>query len=107
MPDCVMAAGGLIFTTAVPGGLRYCESNESESGTSTVIVLPAMAAIVLSVFVVAPAFSQVCALPSRTMSSMPMNFTHAAVTGRRMEIVSPTANLEASLTLNDFVPEGT
>src|SRR4051812_38122414 len=91
MPTCERRAGGVIFTTAVPGGLRYLASKESESGTSMVSLLPAMAVMVRSALVVVPTLSQVSGLPSRTMSSICMNLTQLAVTGRRMEIMSPTA----------------
>ena len=39
------ARGGRIFTSVAPGGLRYFASKASLSGTSSVIWLPAMAAI--------------------------------------------------------------
>ncbi len=44
-PICVSRAGGRTLTTAVPGGFRYLASKESDSGTSRVMVLPAMAAM--------------------------------------------------------------
>jgi hypothetical protein len=36
-----------------------------------------------------------------------MNLTQAPVTGRRISIVSPTANPVASETVNDTAPDGT
>ena len=107
MPTCETRVGGRIFSTVVPGGFRYLASNESESGTSSVILLPSMAAIRRSVVVVRPARIQVCGRPLRTRSCICMNSTQARVTGRWMTIVSPTAKPAASATVKESAPEGT
>src|SRR2546426_951258 len=54
-PTCETRAGGLILTTAVPERPKYFESKESDSGTSTVIVFPEIAAMRRSAVVVLPA----------------------------------------------------
>ncbi len=68
---------------------------------------PLIAVILRSVVPLRDKPIQVCGLPSRFRLSMSMNFTHAAVVGRRIEIVSPTANPLASATVMVEVPEGT
>jgi hypothetical protein len=58
-PTSEMRPANVYFTTDPPGGFRYVESNESVSGTSSVILLPSIAAITRSVLIVEPAEIQV------------------------------------------------
>ena len=107
MPTCESSSRGLALTTAVPGGFKYLASKESESGTSSVILLPERAAIVRSVVVLVPVRIQVCGRPSRVRLSICMKWTQAGVTGRRIWIVSPTAKPAASATVKLVAPAGT
>src|SRR5215469_1367382 len=102
-----MRPGKMYFAIVPPGGFRNCESNESVSGTSTVIWLPLMPAITRSVLIVEPGEIQVCGWPLRTSVSIPMKCTQAAVTGRMTSTLSPTLKSLESSTVNEAVPDAT
>ena len=89
----------------VPG--TYLASYESASGTSTVILLPAMAVMTRSAGRRVVVVSQVWGAPLRTSASIPIRWIHSAVTGRRMRMGSPTARPAALATANEVAPEGT
>jgi len=81
-----------------PSDFRNWPSNESLKGTSSLTWFFSMERMVRSVRMKVPALIQVCCLPSRTKVSLPMKWTQASVTGRRINTVSPACNREGSPT---------
>src|SRR5262249_18135893 len=97
----------MYLTIEPPGGSRRDASKESVSGTSKVIRLPLIAAILRSVRIRVPTLIQVWGAPLRVSVSMPMKCTQAWVTGRLIKMVAPTLKPDASLTSNEAAPDGT
>ncbi len=79
----------------------------SDTGASSVTASPWTATTVRSAWMTLPAAIHVSSDPSRTMSFIPMNWIHAAVTGRSSSTGVPGVSPVVDATCTVVAPEGT